>query len=62
MKALQIGRDVDHHGLRDICIDNDNTFGTPMLVGCRVLSAENVSKALEVMDDDLHCKDNVAEH
>ena len=62
LQALQIGRDAKHHGRRDICIDIDNTYDIPILVGCRVLTAEDVSKALEVMKEDPYCKDNVAKH
>ena len=61
LQALQVGRDADHHGLSDICNDIDNTFGTPMLAGCQVLTAEDVSKALEVMEEDPHFEDNVDE-
>ena len=62
MQALQIGKDADHHGLSDICIDIDNTYGTPMLAGCNDLTTEDVSKALEVREEDPHCEDNVAKH
>ena len=55
-------KDADHHGLSGICIDIDSTSGTPMLAGCKVLTVEDVSKALEVMEMDPHCEDNVAKH
>ena len=59
LQALQIGKDANHHGLNNICIDIDSTSSTPMLAGCKVLTAEDVSKALEVKGEDPHCKDNV---
>ena len=62
LQALQIGKDVDHHGISDICIDIDSTSSTPMLAGCKVLIVEDVSKALEIREEDPHCKYNVAEH
>ena len=61
LQVLQVSRDAKQHGLRDICTHTNNTTDTPMLAGCRVLIAENVSKALEVMEYDLHCVDNVTE-
>ena len=62
LQALQIGRDADHHGLGDTCIDIDRSSQNPMLAGCNDLTAEDVSKALEVREEDPHCEDNVAKH
>ena len=62
LQALQIGRDADHHGLSVTCIDIDRSSHNPMLAGCKVLTAEDVSRALEVREEDPHCEDNVAEH
>ena len=62
VQALQIGRDADHHGLGDICTENDHSSHNPVLEGCKVLTAEDVSRALEVREEDPYCEDNVAEH
>ena len=59
---MQIGRDTDHHGLGDICIENDRSSHNPMLEGCKVLTAEDASRALEIKEEDPHCEDNVAEY
>ena len=52
LQALQIGRDADHHGLGDTSIDFDRSSQDPMLAGCKVLTAEDVSRALEVRGED----------
>ena len=62
MQTLQIGRDAKHHGLRDISTVIDIKPGTPTLTGCKVLTMENVNKALEVMEEDLDLQDNVVHH
>ena len=62
LQALQIGRDADHHGLGDTCIDIDRSSQDLMLAGCKVLTAEDVSRALEVRGKDPHSEDNVVEH
>ena len=61
LQALQISRDAKHHGLRDICTDIDSTPGTHVSAGCKVSTAEAVSKTLEVMEEDPHRKNNVVE-
>ena len=61
LQALQIGRDADHHSLGDIYIDVDHSSHIPMLAGCKVLTAQDVSRALEVREEDSHCEDNVVE-
>ena len=39
-----------------ICIDIDSTSDTPTLAGCKVLTAEDVSRALEMREEDPHCE------
>ena len=62
LQAVQIGTDVEYHGLKDICTNIDNTHGSHVLARCRVLIVEDVSKALEIMEEDPHCEDNFSEH
>ena len=62
LQALQIGRNAEHHGLRDMCYEIDNEPDTPVLAGCKVSTPEDVSNALKAVEEDPHCKDNVVEH
>ncbi len=60
LQAVQIGRDTDHLG--DICIENDRSSHNPMLKGCKVLTAIDVSIALEIREEDPHREDNITKY
>lgn len=52
IKTLHIGKDAEHHGLRDISTPFDTRLGTPISRGCKVLTTEDVSKSLEAVEED----------
>ena len=62
MQALQIGKDAKYLSLRDICTDIPMTPATPMLMGCMILTPKDVSKVLEVMEEDPQFEHHVVQH